>query len=104
MKGTFTVIKADGSSATQPVDRAPDYKMIKHGLDGGSLEIVPYFSRYKGERCVAFCDEDGKNKGLPYNRIVTDLWFDMEPRAIGVDYLVGPIVIVSGDDDLLREL
>lgn len=114
MKGTLTIIKADGSSATQPLDKTPEYEAIKAGLDDGWLEAVPLFNRYKGERCVVFADEEGRLKGLPHNAIATALWHEtiraagMEPSQmllpLDVIGLVGPIVIISGDDELLREV
>lgn len=115
MRGTFTVIKADGSSATQPVNKTPEYEMIKGGLDNGPLEAVPLFDEYKGERCIVFCDEDGRNKGLPPNYTATALWHagiranGREPSQVltpldVVVGLVGPIVIISGDEELLRDV
>jgi hypothetical protein len=115
MKGTFTVIKADGNSATQPVVVTPKYEMIKDGLNGGWLELVPLFDRYKGERCVVFCDEEGRLNGLPRNPIATALWHacirarGLDPMRVltppdAIDGLVGPIVIISCDEELLRDV
>jgi hypothetical protein len=77
---------------------------------GGYIEMVPGFTHYEGEPCVAFCDEDGKSKCLPVNMRATDLWY----RSVGgpvfdtydgpQDYLVGPVVIITGDRALMRKL
>jgi hypothetical protein len=63
---------------------------------------------------VAFCDEDGKKKGLPVNKTATYLW-ETALRLVKhpglmtydgqvYDYLVGSIVVVSGDKEFMEEL
>ena len=65
--------------------------------------------------CVAFCNEDGKRLDLPVNWLATGLWHDALVRKgsrFGVlaegggyeDYLVGVIVVISGDSKLMDEL
>ena len=53
--------------------------------------------------CVAFCDEDGKSKGLPPNTRVNEFW-SMALPEIDLDYLVGPIVILTGDADFMKAI
>jgi hypothetical protein len=53
--------------------------------------------------CVAFCNEDGKRLDLPVNWLATGLWHDAEGGGYE-DYLVGAIVVISGDSKLMDEL
>lgn len=87
---------------------------------GGYIELVPYFTSYHDpERgcpvfCYAFCNEDGKRLELPVNHAGQALWQDALDRffaeARGAqpvknhDILVGPLAIVTGDDEFLAEL
>jgi hypothetical protein len=115
MKGTLTVIKADGTVTSETLDETTTenslYQKLKAGLDGGPLELVPLFDRYDGEECIVFCDEDGRGKGLVPNSRATTLWHagirrrgrepsDTLTTLDVIVGLVGPIVIVRGDDDL----
>ena len=65
--------------------------------------------------CVAFCNEDGKRLDLPVNWLATGMWHDALVRKgsqFGVlaegggyeDYLVGAIVVISGNSRLMDEL
>jgi hypothetical protein len=65
--------------------------------------------------CVAFCNEDGRRLDLPMNWLATGMWHDALVRKgsrFGVlaegggyeDYLVGVIVVISGDSKLMDEL
>ena len=65
--------------------------------------------------CVAFCNEEGKRLDLPVNRLATGMWHDALVRKgsqFGVlaegggyeDYLVGAIVVISGNSRLMNEL
>jgi len=65
--------------------------------------------------CIAFCNEDGKRLDLPVNRLATGLWHDALVRKgsrFGLlaegggyeDYLVGVIVVISGNSKLMDEL
>ena len=65
--------------------------------------------------CVAFCNEDGKRLDLPVNWLATGLWHDALVRKgsrFGLlaegggyeDYLVGVIVVISGNSKLMDEL
>jgi hypothetical protein len=104
MKGHLYVIRPDGFVSCKPLDHTPDWREIKAGLDGGFLELVPYWNTFRGERCVAFCDEHGKDKNLRFNHTANAEWQIAVGRRITEDFLVGPIVIICGDDELLKEL
>lgn len=63
---------------------------------GGFIEAIPYFDSYKGEKCQAWCNEEGKIHGFPDNDLATKLWYIAAPMMRGMDYLVGDIVILTG--------
>jgi hypothetical protein len=119
MKGTMLVLPPDGLTTTTEFTAPVDLPTLRKAV-GGYLEVVPYFGSipYKGElrRCVAFCDEDGKRKELPLNVLACAAWdaaLRREPlfkylpankRPSASDCLVGPIVVVFGDDEWMAEL
>lgn len=78
------VIHADGKSE---VKELPDYDSIKAELGGGWLEAVTL-----GEGAMAYVDEEGKLKDLPYNDKATQ--FCHENRFIfSDDFIVGTFII-----------
>jgi hypothetical protein len=109
MKGTMYVFKpGDDQPKVIEIVGPATLDWLKRHLDGGFLEAVPGFNwfgepgKHENTRCVAFCDEEGKNKGLPYNEEATVRWCD----AIGmniteIDHLVGPVIVLVGDDEFL---
>ena len=104
MKGVLTIIPASGAVSSKKLAAPPALEDLQGGV-GGYIELVPGFNHWQGERCVAFCDEDGKRKKLPYNMRATKRWYDqMQGPFIRKDVLVGPIVIVTGDRELMEEL
>jgi hypothetical protein len=120
MKGTMLVFPPDGPTTVTEFTAPIDLPSLKQALGGGYLETVPYFHSimHRGElrRCVAFCDEDGKRKELPLNVLACAAWdaaLRREPlfkylpankRPSAPDYLVGPVVVVFGDDEWMAEL
>ena len=88
----------------------PEFSALR-ALIGGDLERVPGFFSIEHDgavrRCVAFCDADGKRKGLPLNVTATILWDSALRREMGIglmrrdgkraDHLVGPVSIIFGD-------
>lgn len=79
---------------------APKYEEMKAVIDGGYLETVPYFDTLLDKPCVAFCDEEGKLKGLRLNfratRYLQAAMATFGGAKLG-DVLVGPVVIVCAD-------
>ena len=59
------------------VDGPPADAMLRQAV-GGEIEDVPCFNSisYEGvvHRCVAFCNDRGKEHGLPLNAWATALW------------------------------
>jgi hypothetical protein len=118
MKGVYLKISVDGTITTIDTEDPPSLDKLKEGIGGGYIEIVPLFNRitHKGKviHCVAFCDENGKRKGLQLNKTATNLW-ETALKLVGhpglrtpngriADYLVGSILVVSGDKEFMEEL
>ena len=105
MKGKLTILHETGDWTVLEIDHAPDCSELQSRVSG-YIECVPYFNRYKGERCVAFCNEEGKLDGLDANKLATGAWhYQLEKAGVPChDVLVGPVVIVTGDDELLEAL
>lgn len=101
MKGTLTTINPDGSrNIVQYRNRTIPLEDLKTAV-GGHIEVVPAFNCFQDKFCVAFCNEDGKNMDLAYNTVATGLWLIQCPV---LDYLAGPIAIVQGDEEFMKEL
>ena len=93
-----------------PLDSLPSLDMLQAAV-GGNIETVPYFDRIsidgKQRKCVAFCNEEGKLHGLPVNSVATTMWaiYAHDHGVIKLnDVLCGPVVIVTGDNELLEAL
>jgi hypothetical protein len=113
MKGTMLISEPNVRVLDErELDRVPDLLELQRLLNGGYLERVPGFTSiaHGGEahRCVAFCDEDGKMKGLPVNHYATILWkfacVRIRPEETPPDRLCGPVLIIYGDDELMSKL
>jgi len=96
VRGLLTIVQIGGAVSSQELTAPPALADLRAGIGGGYIELVPYFSKYGRWRCVAFCEEDGKLKGLPINDHATALWHAQVAALRGRDVLVGPVVIVSG--------
>ena len=80
---------------------------------GGYIQPVPHLKTIEVcggvYQCVAFCNEEGKFKQMPFNRRATELWRlaierETEHEVHMRDILVGPLVVIVGDDELLGNL
>jgi len=117
MKGGLYIIKQDGSIEFRTIDKPPTHTEL-HEIVGGYIELVPYWtelivpSMKINSRCVAFCDADGKTTGnKELNKRATIMWESVlnrrkgNPMSLrGLDYLVGDIVVVYGDNELMDTL
>lgn len=100
MDGCATIIHPDGVRRTIHLRGAPpDYEALREWMNGGMLEAIGHFSTFEGAPCHAFCDEEGKLKHLAYNNYATQLWYAQVGRID--DVLVGPVIILSGDQEFL---
>lgn len=93
-KRKLTIIKADGTETTQMC--SAELKELQ-ALVGGLIEQVPHFTKYDGKKCIAWCNEEGRIKGLPVNPKATSLWkstlgWTPEKQASGV-FWYEPIVL-----------
>lgn len=113
MKGTLLVSSPNVRVLDElPLDHCPDNHELQRHLGGGWLEQVPGFNtvatRGQLHRCIAFSDEDGKMKGLPRNHYATVLWKlawkRTKPDLELPSFLVGPVLIIYGDDELMSNL
>lgn len=101
MLGTLTYITSDGETVSRSITAAPEGDELRL-IVGGWIEIVPLFDEYGGKPCVVFCNEEGKLKDLPFNETASRLWWQC--AGLHGDHLVGTVVIVSGDDELMEAL
>lgn len=102
MEGELTIIKTDGFVLSRKLLSPPTYQELNKAV-GGYLETVPLWETFRGKPCVVFCNEEGKIHNLPFNSVATVLWY----QAIGQthdDVLVGDVVVITGDEELMAEL
>lgn len=115
MKGTLFCYRPGQPYIREEITEVPSLARLQE-LVGGYIQVVPYFDWVfmdkKLQKCVAFCNEEGKLNGLEFNVAATMLWEsslstqDMSLVRDGTleDHLVGPIVIITGDDELLENI
>lgn len=120
MKGIMLIYEPNRK---RPIARAltatPTLEELRAAIGGGYLELVPGFLTAmwmdKFYRCIALCDEDGKRKKMPVNGPATIEWdFALRQNGGGglrglevgrpVDYLVGPVLVIMGDAELMESL
>jgi hypothetical protein len=102
-KNYLIIVRPDSRHiAIEEIDKPPDLDRLQ-AIVGGSIEIVPYFETIWGRRCVAFCNEEGKLKGLAPNVPAQMLWAACVGGRPG-DHLVGPIVVLAGTTAFLEAL
>jgi hypothetical protein len=85
-----------------------------HDMLGGFLELVVLLDtvEHDGEvhRCATFANEHGKLENQPINEAATELLAVALSRRYGrrptqlPDFLVGPVVIIFGDPELMKAL
>lgn len=99
------------STAVQLGKTAPTLEQLKAAV-GGYIEVVPRWNRFLwggAERdCVAFCNEHGKLNGMKLNLPATVQWWLCLQHHHGFqnchDQLFGPVAVVIGDYELLKQL
>lgn len=111
MKGRLIIYSATEFDCTiKEYDHPIPLSDLKAAV-GGYIETVPMWNKFKFgekiERAVMFCNEDGKNLGLPPNLSMTVLWRAELFRMLRLrtdDILVGSIAVVMGDDEFMDSL
>lgn len=115
MKGTAITFRPGmADPVVEELTTAPTLELLKAGVGGGYIEVVPGFRTivHCGVRhdCVAFCDENGKINGQPINLIATNIWHAVLPPpglirdGALVDHLVGQVIVVFGDQEFMDAL
>ncbi|MFB2556776.1 DUF3846 domain-containing protein [Herbiconiux liangxiaofengii] len=75
----------------------PPFEQTFEGLSqyqaavGGFIEPI----RLEKAKLTIFANEEGKLRGLPFNRRATALWWLLDPIAREVDELVGDVIILG---------
>jgi Domain of unknown function (DUF3846) len=87
--------------AIEEAKRPPSLARLQQ-IVGGNIESVPHFDVIWGRKCVAFCNEEGKLKKLIANLPAQHLWVAAYPKP--GDILVGPIAILAGTPEFLRQV
>jgi hypothetical protein len=104
--GNFMFIIKPGDTTIlegKALTELPTLDMLVFGV-AGHIELVPFFNKFGGRPCVAFCNENGKNEGLPSNEFAQMLWEESVGRIIREDHLVGQIVVIVGSPSFLQQL
>lgn len=93
MQGTLTIITTGGVKTETALTLSPDLETLQKAV-GGFIEVVPVRS-WNNKPAVIFCNEEGKNLGLPVN-----------PHAplLAGDQIVGDIAIIQGDAEFMAAL
>lgn len=104
MQGKMIVIRVDGTIEATEIVKQPKLEELQAAV-GGYLEGVPLLDTYEGADCIAYCNEEGKLKRLPMNVKASRAWNDaLTAKGHSMhDVLVGDVVIITGDDELLAD-
>ena len=95
------IVPPDGIITTQNIKGNFDLSILQK-IVGGYVDIVPHFNKYGEDRCIVFCNEDGKMRQLPVNRYATILLYAScwPSNDYHQDHLVGTIAIVAGPREI----
>lgn len=102
MKGELIIIRTNGSMERRDLTAAPELEELQKAV-GGYIEKLPHFSQFEGKPAVAFCNEEGKLRGLDLNPRATEVWASNTSGRI-IDRLCGDVAIITGDKVLMRKL
>lgn len=99
----MVVITPQNIMEFEALHKAPDLDKLRQAVLG-DIEIVPLFDSFDGRPCVAFCNEDGKGLGMRVNALAQRYWERAVKAPILNDVLVGPIAVIVGPIEFLKEL
>lgn len=101
VNGTIVIIPAEGDIETHTgLKSPPTLETLQHNV-GGWLELLPRWSKYDGNKAIAFCDEEGLLKNLPVNKRATEMWKAQFASAVA---LRGTVIVLSGVHEFMSEL
>lgn len=105
MTGFYTVIEpnpATHKSIFKPTALVvPPTLTFMQNLVGGPIEVIPKFTSWQGQPCIAICNEEGKMRNLPLNITATESWKFITETY---DYLVGTVVVFQGSPEFLKSI
>jgi Domain of unknown function (DUF3846) len=91
---TVIVIPADQRQDMRITEQAKEPKLQQlQDLVDGYIEAVPRWTMHEGMRCIAYANEEGKLRGLPFNQRATIMWWAALGQPVD-DGLCGDIVLV----------
>lgn len=85
------VIHPNGIIEKLPIDPTTELSQLQHTV-GGYIEAV-----YPNRSTTLWCNEDGRQRGLPINEVASRLWAKLQPAA-GGQKLRGVVVVTGGPD------
>ena len=101
MRSVLTIIPVgDAAVRFEGLAAAPRLEELQGGVGGDIPRRCRTSPAIRASPASPSASEAGKLDGLPVNRRATILWHGQRIN----DYLVGPIVIVTGDKALMRAL
>lgn len=87
------IIRPDTSHSVQTIDQ--DIRTMQE-LVGGYVKAVHTAA------AILLVNEEGRERGMPINRMATYLWWKLQPEMESLDHLCGCVVVVGLEDgDLL---
>jgi hypothetical protein len=66
MPYVLITLKPDGTEEKKVYSKRPPLSDMQAAV-GGLIEQIPWITTYKGEKCIAYCNEDGIGLELPEN-------------------------------------
>lgn len=100
MRGMICTIPLVGEPSYRACNEPPSLEEMQE-IVGGYLQIVPRFTKYNGELCVCYCDEEGSLKNMATNDYATRKWREQSGHN-GV--LRGTVLVLYGDDEFMEAL
>lgn len=96
----YIIIHPDGKLVCETHEKLPHWKGIQKYVEG-PFQIVPYFSSLtfdgkKYNRGTAYCNEEGKLKGMAPNMLASAAWLKAcpqgDPRRMSI---AGPLLFIA---------
>lgn len=104
MKGRAIIVKPEETLVQAKTcdfaGKTPSLAWLQDHMDG-PIQIVPGFTRWRGNLCVAYCHEEGKIKKLQMNKFATTSWRFLTNTQ---DYIAGNLIVLTGDLEFFRSL